>query len=197
MRQQVSALAILPHTGRVAKITAVIAKGYGVSRQEALRMEAAARLHDIGKLFIPRSILNKPGSLTDEEYHIIKRHPVLGAAYLANIPGVDPMAMAVACHHHERWTGHGYPGRLAGDKIPLVAQIVGLADCIEALSSERCYKAAIPPSEATNMVIAGECGAFSPTLIGVLMCPDVLRATTEVLRTKQLTVNCPNDKIYM
>ena len=131
---------------------------------------SASALHDIGKIAIPDAILNKPGRLTPDEYEIMKTHSVRGCEMLA---GLDRMgdreylqyAYNICRYHHERWDGRGYPDGLKGDNIPLCAQVVGIADCYDALTNDRVYKKALPPEQAINMILNGECGIFSPRLL--------------------------------
>ena len=134
---------------------------------------SASALHDIGKIAIPDAILNKPGRLTPEEYEIMKTHSVRGCEMLA---GLDRMgdreylqyAYNICRYHHERWDGRGYPDGLKCDNIPLCAQVVGIADCYDALTNDRVYKKALPPEQAINMILNGECGAFSPRLLEIM-----------------------------
>ncbi|MDO4271045.1 MAG: diguanylate cyclase [Eubacteriales bacterium] len=133
----------------------------------------AAALHDIGKIAIPDTILNKPGRLTQEEFEIMKTHTVKGCEILT---GLDRMgdreylqyAYNICRYHHERWDGRGYPDGLVGDNIPICAQAVGIADAYDALTTDRVYKKAIPPERALTMILNGECGAFSPKLLECL-----------------------------
>ena len=131
---------------------------------------SASALHDIGKIAIPDAILMKPGSLTDEEREIMKTHTTTGFHILETLVDMaDKEYLRYAhniCHyHHERWDGNGYPEGLRGDAIPICAQVVGLADVFDALTSKRVYKDAYSVSQAVNMIIRGECGVFSPKLL--------------------------------
>ena len=134
----------------------------------------ASALHDIGKIGIPDSILNKPGKLTAEEFNIMKTHTTLGAKMLNEMKPYYPneplleTAYEIARWHHERWDGKGYPDGLVGDAIPLSAQVVALADVYDALTSERCYKKAFSHETAIQMILNGECGAFNPLLLDCL-----------------------------
>lgn len=133
-------------------------------------ISSASALHDIGKIAIPDAILLKPGKLTEEEREIMKTHSATGCSILNSLGAMgDPEYMRYAhniCHyHHERWDGSGYPQGLAGDEIPICAQVVGLADVYDALTNKRVYKDAYPFSEAVNMILKGECGMFSPKLL--------------------------------
>lgn len=130
----------------------------------------AAVMHDVGKISIPDSILNKPGRLTQEEYEIMKLHTIKGCELLENIEQLKNSELYIYCydicrHHHERWDGNGYPDGLKGNKISLWAQVVSLADVFDALVSERVYKNAYSYETAMNMINAGECGVFQPQLL--------------------------------
>lgn len=131
---------------------------------------SAAALHDIGKIAIPDSILNKPAPLTEEEWVVMRTHAVTGCRILETLSGQgNPDYLRYAhniCHyHHERWDGSGYPEGLSGEDIPICAQVVGLADAYDALTNIRVYKDAIPCDRAANMILRGECGQFSPKLL--------------------------------
>lgn len=131
---------------------------------------SAAALHDIGKISIPDAILMKPEKLTAEEMLIMKTHAVTGCRILDSLADVaDGEYLRYAhniCHyHHERWDGGGYPEGLSGESIPICAQVVGLADVYDALTTRRSYKEAFSFSQAVNMILKGECGAFSPKLL--------------------------------
>lgn len=154
---------------------------------------SASSMHDIGKIAIPDSILNKPGRLTDEEFEIMKSHAAKGCEILA---GLDRMsdreylqfAYNICRYHHERWDGKGYPDGLKGDSIPVCAQVVGIADCYDALTTDRVYKKAIPPEAAFNMILNGECGLFSPKL---LECFKNVRITFAELSKEYADDNLP------
>lgn len=131
---------------------------------------SASSLHDIGKIAIPDAILNKPGRLTPEEFSQMKTHTVRGSEILSQLERMgDPeylkYAGDICLYHHERWDGRGYPCGLKGEQIPVCAQVVGIADCYDALTTDRVYRSAIPPEHAYNMILNGECGAFSPRIL--------------------------------
>lgn len=133
----------------------------------------AASLHDIGKLMIPRELLEKPDRLTPEEYEIVKRHTVIGAQLIAELPvyqgeKLTKYAMEICRWHHERWNGEGYPDGLKGDRIPLAAQIVSLADAYDVLVHQRSYKAPCTHEQAMAMLHNGDCGSFNPLLLSCL-----------------------------
>ena len=146
---------------------------YKLSRSVITLISSASALHDIGKIAIPDSILNKPGRLTAEEYEIMKTHAVKGAEMLSKLKKIGNedylyYANNICKYHHERWDGKGYPEGLKGDDIPVCAQVTSIADCYDALTNDRVYKKAIPPAEALNMIFDGECGTFSPKLMDCL-----------------------------
>ena len=123
---------------------------YGLTGEDIARISTASALHDVGKISVSDSILNKPGRLTEEEFQIMKTHSVIGAQMLSQLPvyGDEPFirtAYEICRWHHERYDGTGYPDGLKGDEIPISAQIVSLADVYDALTSERCYKIGIFP----------------------------------------------------
>ena len=131
---------------------------------------SASALHDIGKIGIPDSILMKPGSLTEQEREVMQTHAEIGCSILQGLTDVGDReylryAHNICLYHHERWDGGGYPRGLAGEDIPICAQVVGLADVYDALTSKRVYKEAYPFGKAVNMIVNGECGVFSPKLL--------------------------------
>ena len=143
----------------------------------------ASALHDIGKMEIDEAILNKPGRLTAEEFEIMKTHTLIGAEMLAgeDVDQDNPLvktAYEICRWHHERYDGLGYPDGLAGEDIPIAAQVVALADVYDALVSVRVYKAAYDHDTAVRMILNGECGKFNPLLM------DCLRKNEKELRLK-------------
>lgn len=162
------------HVGRIQNMTDIMLRGTelgnGLSSEEISNIALASAMHDVGKIAIPDSILNKPGKLTSAEYDVMKTHTVQGAMLLRRIPqlknhGFFEYACDIARHHHERWDGSGYPDGLRGDEISLWAQVVSLADVYDALSSKRAYKEALPRETVVSMIKNGECGPFSPRLL--------------------------------
>ena len=143
------------HSQRVTRHAERIASTMGLPAGEVARVRTASALHDIGKLHTPRSILNKPGRLTDAEFELIKRHPVDGAAMAAGIG--DPDIAAMIRHHHERLDGRGYPDGLSGEDIPLGARIIAVADTFDAITSNRTYRRAAHHKRALD-VLATESG---------------------------------------
>ncbi|MDE7370135.1 MAG: response regulator [Desulfovibrio sp.] len=140
------------------------------SKEEIRQIALAAILHDVGKISVPDAILNKPARLTPEEFATMQRHTVSGDEMLTQIPQLKGLpfydyARLIARHHHERWDGKGYPDGLAGDDIPIYAQIVGVADVYDALVSQRIYKPPFEHMDAVDMIVNGRCGTFNPLLM--------------------------------
>lgn len=143
---------------------------FGLDEKTIDIIVSASSMHDIGKIAIPDSILNKPGRLTKEEFEIMKTHTVKGCKMLAELGRLSDKeylryAYNICRYHHERWDGRGYPDGLKGESIPVCAQVVGIADCYDALTTDRVYKKAISSEQAYNMILNGECGVFSPKLL--------------------------------
>jgi len=165
------------HVLRIRRFTAILLEEvaafcpeYKLTAENIRIISNAAALHDIGKISIPDSILNKPDRLTAEEYEVIKTHTTVGGQLVENLSGMGDTeylryAYNIARYHHERWDGKGYPAGLKGEEIPICAQAVGLADAFDALTSPRVYKPAIAYDRAINMIVNGECGLFSPKLL--------------------------------
>ena len=162
------------HVRRIHDITTHVLRhtplGDGLSEEEIGLIGMAAITHDVGKIAIPDSILNKPGRLTPEEFDIMKTHTVQGARLLSQIPQMREhaayrYAYDIALHHHERWDGRGYPEGLKGEAISIWSQVVALADVYDALVSKRCYKSAVGYDEAIRMIREGQCGIFNPVLL--------------------------------
>lgn len=154
------------HVVRICEYTRVMAEGLGESEREAHRLGLAAKLHDIGKLGIPDSILLKPGKLTDEEFDVIKTHTLIGAQILS---GADSkllqLAELIALSHHEKWNGNGYPHGLKQEEIPLPARLVAVVDVFDAVTSKRPYKKAFPIEEALDLLKKERGKHFDPQMI--------------------------------
>ena len=147
---------------------------YEISPYHIEKIASASAMHDIGKIAIPDSILNKPGRLTPDEFEVMKAHCIRGCEFLQSIHHAQDEEYFRFCyeicrHHHERWDGNGYPDRLKGDSIPIWAQVVSLADVYDALTSKRVYKEAYSHDKAVRMILGGECGVFNPKLLRVFV----------------------------
>lgn len=135
-----------------------------ITPDEMSNLHLGALLHDIGKVGVPDAILNKPGALTAEEWTIVQRHPIQGAELLEGFPQLAG-AVPVVRSHHERWDGTGYPDGLAGEAIPVPARLFALADTLDAMSSDRPYRKALPFSEIRREVIRMSGKQFDPALV--------------------------------
>lgn len=165
------------HIRRIKYFTRILLKylakyfpKYGITDTQINEIARASALHDIGKIGIPDSILLKPGKLTDEEFETMKTHTTIGCDMLKKFKKEEDNEFYRYCYdicryHHERWDGNGYPDHLAGDEIPIWAQVVSIVDVYDALISERVYKAAFPHTVAYEMIQNGECGQFSPDIL--------------------------------
>lgn len=165
------------HVKRICGLTDIIMTAvsemypeYYLPRAEIEKVVSASILHDVGKIAISDSILNKPGRLTQEEFEIMKSHTVRGCDILTQIPNIldDDIfrySYDICRHHHERWDGRGYPDGLKGDDISIWAQVVSVADVYDALTSPRVYKAAFSVEKAVQMINDGECGIFNPKVL--------------------------------
>ncbi len=156
---------------------------YALSQADISLISTVSALHDIGKIAIDEKILNKPGRLTPEEFEEMKQHTLEGARMLEMLPEFHDeklikVAWEICRWHHERYDGRGYPDGLKGDAIPISAQVVALADVYDALTSDRCYKKAIPHKTAIQMIMDGQCGVFNPLLL------ECLKQVEDVLSTK-------------
>ncbi|MGD0618209.1 MAG: HD domain-containing phosphohydrolase [Bryobacteraceae bacterium] len=155
------------HLRRVQVYSMEIARQLGLSGLEIQALQAAALLHDIGKLAVPEYILSKPGRLTPEEFERIKVHPAIGAEILDRVRFPYPVVPIVAAHH-EKWNGSGYPKGLKGEEIPIGARILAVVDCLDALASDRQYRRALPLSEAMEEIAAQAGSSFDPQVVKVL-----------------------------
>lgn len=182
------------HVQRLRQLTKILLKALGeqspkykMSAKTIEDISMAAVLHDIGKIAIPDYILNKPGKLTEEEFAIMKEHTLYGCDILESIDSLKQNKEQYSYYynicrwHHEKWDGSGYPDGLIGERIPIYAQIVSLADCYDALTSVRCYKEAFSHEEAVKMLEEGQCGVFNPELLACFLkiapsLPAILQA---------------------
>jgi diguanylate cyclase (GGDEF)-like protein/putative nucleotidyltransferase with HDIG domain len=155
------------HLRRVQVYARELARELGLPEDERRALDAAALLHDIGKLAVPEHIISKPGRLTPEEFEKIKVHPAVGAEILENVRFPYPVVPIVRAHH-ERWNGTGYPDGLKGEEIPMGARIVAVVDCLDALASDRQYRRALPLDEAMRAVAAESGKSFDPRVVELL-----------------------------
>ncbi len=156
------------HAQRVTELTLQLARSLGVPAEDVAHIRRGALLHDIGKIGVPDSILLKPGPLTDEEWLVMRRHPVVAFEMLAPITYLRP-ALDIPYCHHEKWNGTGYPRGLKGQEIPLAARIFAVVDVWDALSSERPYRAAWPPVRVLQHIRSESGQHFDPAAVDAFL----------------------------
>lgn len=154
------------HSDSVARLAVRISRRMGLSPHEVEQIHLAGQLHDLGKIGVPDAILQKPGSLTCEEYDVIKTHSAIGADILEPIPDLAPVALAIR-HHHERHDGQGYPAGLSGLDIPLWARILSVADTFDSLTSDRPYRKGYSYAKASAII---------REVSGTQLCPECVDA---------------------
>jgi putative nucleotidyltransferase with HDIG domain len=155
------------HAQRVQQYAGALANEAGIADDRVLRaIDAAALLHDIGKLGIPDCLLHKPGPLTSDEYDQIKQHAIIGADILSTVAFPGPLALIVR-HHHENWDGTGYPDRLRGEEIPVGARVLSIVDCYDALTSDRPYRRALSHDHAVAMIQERRGTMYDPEIADV------------------------------
>lgn len=170
-----------PHFANISTLSALLLQAlqkrknhYGLTEQDCQLIATAAVFHDVGKIGIPESILLKPGKLTAKEFEVMKTHTLIGDNLIKSLEiyhdePLLQMAAQICRWHHERYDGGGYPDGLKGEKIPICAQVVSIADVYDALTSARPYKPAFSGEKAIQMILNGECGVFNPVLVDCLL----------------------------
>ena len=152
------------HAERVAAYGLELAHVTGLELADSPQIEFGFLLHDVGKVAVPDAILFKTSSLTEEEYALVRRHPVIGSEILRDVDFLGEGKLVVR-HHHERWDGTGYPDGLRGDTIPLAARVFALADALDALTTERPYRPASTFRRAREVIRAGAGSHFDPEVV--------------------------------
>ena len=171
------------HSHRVAAVAATVAAEMGMSDEDIEWVRLAGQLHDVGKIGVREQILDKPGTLTHEEFVHVQQHVTIGLKILSPLPNLGPVMEYIA-HHHERVDGSGYPCALKGDKVSLGGRILGAADALDALTSPRAYRNALPIDEAL---------AWLASMGSRGICPEVLPAIQRVVRKGQALVFISED----
>lgn len=164
------------HTQRVTEMTLALARRAGVPEEEIIHVRRGALLHDIGKIGIPDSVLKKPGPLSEDEWHLMRKHPVWAKEMISGVPFLEA-AIDIPYCHHERWDGNGYPQGLTGSEIPLVARVFAVVDVWDALLSDRPYSPAWAEWEVLDHLRKEAGGHFDP---------DVVKAFLELLEERGL-----------
>ena len=152
----------------MARYSEVIARALGLSAEETADLVYAARVHDVGKIFVTEQILNKLGPMSDEEFFELKMHPHIGAEIVGKIPHSDLMREAIE-HHHQRFDGSGYPDGLRGEQIPLWARIIGVADAYANMVTEQPFAAARTPDQALDELSKMSGMGFDGMLVRLLL----------------------------
>lgn len=151
------------HCDRVVEYSLALGKRMGLSSETMIHLEHGAMLHDCGKIGVPEATLNFPGKLDDDQMNVIRKHPDWGE--VARAAGMDQITVNVVLYHHEHFNGNGYPTGLAGDKIPLEARIVAVADVYDALLSDRPYRKAMPADIAMREFLAMSGTVLDPVIV--------------------------------
>jgi diguanylate cyclase (GGDEF)-like protein len=161
------------HSDLVAEYAAKLSLEVGLSDEAVRAIRIAGVLHDVGKLIVPDDILKKPGPLTEEEYDVIKRHPLVGEMLIREAPFLEDVIQAVGCHH-EAYDGSGYPRGLQGDDIPLLGRVMAIADAYSAMCLDRPYRRALSADEIIAELQAGAGAKFDPRLVNIFI--EMLKA---------------------
>ena len=152
------------HLRRTCLYSETLALELGLPAKMTAKIHLYASLHDVGKIGVPDSILQKPGKLTSSEWEMMKKHSEIGHDIL-RIAGADPVAMKIARNHHERFDGNGYPDQLTGEEIPIEARIVALADVYDALTTARVYNDIMPENESAKIIMEGAGSNFDQMVV--------------------------------
>lgn len=155
------------HSCRVADYSAALGRILGLPRAEVSFLRQAGLIHDIGKIGIPDKVLRKKGKLTDEELHLVRLHPILGASILSRFPNMERM-IPVVLHHHERWDGSGYPSGLTGLDIPRESRAIFVADAFDAMTTDRPYGETLSTEQALAELRFCAGRQFDPQLVDAM-----------------------------
>ncbi|MGH9691963.1 MAG: HD domain-containing phosphohydrolase [Candidatus Acidiferrales bacterium] len=155
------------HTGRVAKYSSIIGEGMGMNEEDLDRLRIAALLHDVGKIGVDDRVLKKPGKLTDEEFELMKQHTIKGANIMRPVAQLKDVLPGIELHH-ERMDGNGYPYGLRGERIPLMARIIAVADTLDAMTTNRPYQSAMDLEFAMDRIRSLAISKFDPEVVAAL-----------------------------
>jgi HD-GYP domain-containing protein (c-di-GMP phosphodiesterase class II) len=170
------------HSVAVCALMVALAKQLGLDDEQTRSAGIAGLLHDLGKALMPMDVLNKPGKLTDEEFTIIKKHPEEGHRLLQGGSNVNPVALDVCLHHHEKIDGSGYPEGLAGEQISRVARMGAVCDVYDAITSNRPYKAGWDPAESLRKMAEWSKGHFDANIFQAFVKSLGIYPTGSLLR---------------
>jgi HD-GYP domain-containing protein (c-di-GMP phosphodiesterase class II) len=155
------------HAEEVVELVRRVGERIGLDELELAECELAGRLHDVGKIGVPDTILQKPGPLDPAEWEVMRRHPRWSAEMIAAVPGLERVA-AIVHHHHERFDGTGYPDGLEGEEIPLCSRVLAVCDAYGAMLSDRPYRRALEPEQGLRLLRAGAGAQFDPVAVEAL-----------------------------
>lgn len=182
------------HSDRVSEYSVLIGQKLGLSEDNINTLRIGGLFHDIGKIGVPDSILLKPGKLTDDEYSEIKNHPTIGAHILSSATIFQEL-IPVVKHHHERYDGHGYPGRLKGDEIPYLARIAAVADTFDAMTSKRTYRDSLELDTVKAEIERCKGTQFDPQIADAFL--DILNNNFDAIKEIQESYSVQNcEKLY-
>ncbi|MGV8905862.1 MAG: HD-GYP domain-containing protein [Acetobacterium sp.] len=153
------------HSVNVAVLSIVIGTALGFGKEDLYNLGFGALLHDIGKVFVKKEILNKQGILSDDEFFEIKKHSYMGYDYIKKEFAINPASKSGILDHHEKFGGGGYPNNLEGADISLFGRIISIADVYDAMTSDRPYRKGIVPSEVIEYIMGSSCVLFDPDLV--------------------------------
>lgn len=168
------------HSNRVAKYSLEIAKYMGMPKKFCEEIEVAGILHDVGKIGIKDGVLSKPERLTEREYEMIRRHPMIGSKILESV-GFSETIMNAIKFHHKRFDLKGYPQEVYIDELPLEAAIIGVADAFDAMTSSRSYRSAISVEDAIDELIKNKGAQFNPYIVDIMV--DIYRKNKSVIES--------------
>jgi HD-GYP domain-containing protein (c-di-GMP phosphodiesterase class II) len=155
------------HAQRVRRLSMAIGRALRLRPSELSALSLGSALHDVGKISIPREILEKPGPLLKSDWNVIRKHPAEGEAIVAKV--IDaPDALAIIRYHHERWDGSGYPDGLARERIPIGARIVAVSDAFQAMTEMRPYRPALTEAQAVDELVEHSSSQFDPSCVRAL-----------------------------
>ena len=170
------------HSDRVSEYSVLIGEKLGLPEEDIRRLRIGGLFHDIGKIGVPDSILQKNGKLSDDEYSEIKNHPTIGVHILSNATMFEDI-LPIVKHHHERYDGKGYPGRLKGEEIPYLARIAAVADSFDAMTSKRVYRDSLPLDRVIEEFEKNKGTQFDPKIADVFL--DILKNDYEKIKEIQ------------
>ena len=156
------------HSSRVSELSSATAAALGLPPEEVERIRIGALLHDVGKIGISDTVLQKPGRLTDEEFALVKQHPVIGRRILEGVQGFAPYLAAVELHH-ENWNGTGYPKGQSGEETPIEARIIHVSDAYDAMTTDRSYRHGMGHERAITILIENAGTQFDPQIVEVFI----------------------------